>query len=204
MEKRSRGRPREYDRETALNQAMHVFSTKGFSATAVDDLAEATGMNRPSLYNAFGNKESLYRETLDHFVSGLRGEVRRRVEAEPDLKKALMAFYKGALEEYFSMKPARGCFVFCTAPVESITHPEFQRDIKALIDELDALWEAKFATAKASGKYTSITDAGMSAKLAQSVLHSLAIRARAGESKASLLRLATSAADIMSNGRHPI
>lgn len=204
MEKRSRGRPREYDRETALNQAMHLFSLKGFSATSVDDLAEATGMNRPSLYNAFGNKESIYQETLGHFVTGLREEIGHRVAAEPNLKKALMVFYKDALEEYFSMKPARGCFAFCTAPVESITHPEFQRDIKALIDELDALWEARFATAKASGKYTSITDAVMSAKLAQSVLHSLAIRARAGESKASLLRLATSAADIMCNGRHPI
>jgi AcrR family transcriptional regulator len=193
METRSRGRPRQYDRETALNGALQVFCTKGFTATSLDDLAAATGMNRPSLYNAFGDKEALYRETLEHFISGLRDAIGRHVAAEPDLQKALQGFYKGALQEYFSMRPARGCFAFTTAPVEALTHPEFQRDIKALVDELDELLTQKFAAAKADGSYPNIVDPKSSAKIAQGVLHSLAIRSRAGESKASLTSMAMSA-----------
>ena len=197
MEKRRRGRPREYDRETALNSAMQVFSSKGFAATSLDDLVAVTGMNRPSLYNAFGDKEAIYRQTLDHFIVGLRNEIGRLVGAQTDLKTALSAFYKGALEEYFSVRPARGCFAFCTAPVEAITHPEFRRDIKALVDELDALLESKFAAAQASGDLAAAVDPRAAAKLAQGILHSLAIRSRAGESKASLLRMADSAVEML-------
>ena len=87
MEKRTRGRPREYDRTTALESAMQVFSTKGFTAASLDDLAAATGMNRPSLYNAFGDKESLYRETLDHFIAGLRARIGTILVDEPDLER---------------------------------------------------------------------------------------------------------------------
>jgi len=197
MEKRSRGRPRQYDRATALNGALHIFSTRGFSATSLDDLAAATGMNRPSLYNAFGDKEAVYRETLDHFITGLRDAIGRQVVAEPDLQKALQGFYKGALQEYFSSNPPCGCFAFTTAPVEALTHPEFQRDLKALVDELDELLANKFAGAKADGSYPNIIDPKSSAKIAQAVLHSLAIRSRAGESKASLTSMAMHAVTML-------
>ena len=55
-----RGRPRAYDPETALSQAMAVFWDAGYAATSLDDLSAATGMNRPSLYGAFGDKHALY------------------------------------------------------------------------------------------------------------------------------------------------
>jgi len=190
MDKRPRGRPREYDRDDALSNAMNVFAQKGFAATSLDDLASATGMNRPSLYNAFGDKESFYRETLAHFVEGLRREVGRTVVDEPDLASALTGFYKGALDEYFSTRPSPGCFFFCTAPVEAMMHPDVQNDMCALMGELDNLLEAKFAEAQRAGCFPSDADTRAAAQVAQGVLHSLAIRARAGESKASLLRMA--------------
>jgi len=197
MEKRNRGRPREYDRTTALESAMGVFATKGFTAASLDDLAAATGMNRPSLYNAFGDKESLYRETLDHFIASLRARIGTVLVDEPDLEQALTGFYEGALAEYFASRPALGCFVFCTAPVEAITHPDVRRDMKALVDELDGVLEARFAAAQAAGDYPQDHDPKAMAKMAQGVLHSLAIRARAGESKASLLRMAAHSVKVL-------
>ena len=193
MVKRPRGRPREYDRGDALHNAMDVFAQKGFAATSLDDLSAATGMNRPSLYNAFGDKESLYRETLAFFVEHLRAEIGRRVVAEPDLKRALLAFYHGALEEYFARRPSPGCFFFCTAPVEALSHPDVQDDMRALMRELDAMLEAKFSAAQQRGDYPADAEPRAAAQVAQGVLHSLAIRARAGESKASLLRMASHA-----------
>jgi AcrR family transcriptional regulator len=190
MDKRPRGRPREYDRGDVLLNAMGVFAEKGFAATSLDDLSAATGMNRPSLYNAFGDKESFYRETLAFFVRHLREEIGRRVVAEPDLRKALIAFYRGALEKYFAKRPSPGCFFFCTAPVEALSHPDVQQDMRALMRELDDLLEAKFISAQDCGEYAKEADPRAAAQVAQGVLHSLAIRARAGESKASLLRMA--------------
>src|SRR6516162_6182995 len=62
-----RGRPPAYDRDAALQQATDAFWRAGFSGTSLDDLAAATGMNRPSLYAAFGDKRALYLHALDRY-----------------------------------------------------------------------------------------------------------------------------------------
>src|ERR1700724_62726 len=64
------GRPRAFDVEKALHGAMQVFWRKGYLGTSLSDLTEAMGINRPSLYAAFGNKESLFRKALDHYAKG--------------------------------------------------------------------------------------------------------------------------------------
>ena len=63
----ARGRPRKFDEDQALNGAMVLFWQKGLSSTSLDELAEAMNMNRPSIYNAFGNKDAIYRTTLARF-----------------------------------------------------------------------------------------------------------------------------------------
>lgn len=64
-----RGRPRRFDREVALNAAMRVFWEKGFATASMSDLTKAMGINAPSLYAAFGSKEGLYAEAVDHYVA---------------------------------------------------------------------------------------------------------------------------------------
>src|ERR1700709_2108964 len=62
-----RGRPRSFLPEEALRQVLETFWSKGYSATTLDDLSQATGLNRPSLYAAFGDKRTLYRTVLMHY-----------------------------------------------------------------------------------------------------------------------------------------
>ena len=197
MEKRSRGRPRQYDPDQVLESAITVFSAKGYTGTSLDDLARAMGMNRPSLYLAFGDKESLYRQALSHFVQHLRATVGRVVIAEPNLQQALRNFYAGGLDVYFANTPPLGCFMFCTAPVEALVHPEIQQDMKRLLEELDTLLEEKFRQAQQDGQYPADGDAKSAAKVAQAVLQSLAIRARAGESRAALDKMAAHAVKVL-------
>ena len=64
------GRPRGFDVDEALDRALLVFWQKGFVATSMSDLTEAMGINRPSLYAAFGNKESLFRRALERYFQG--------------------------------------------------------------------------------------------------------------------------------------
>jgi AcrR family transcriptional regulator len=66
----ARGRPRAFDAGKALNRAMHVFWRKGYLGTSLSDLTDAMGINRPSIYAAFGNKESLFRKALEHYSKG--------------------------------------------------------------------------------------------------------------------------------------
>jgi AcrR family transcriptional regulator len=190
MHSRPRGRPREYDREEALGCALDLFAEKGFDATSLDDLARVMDMNRPSIYNAFGDKESIYLGALDLFIDRMRQSIGEFLVAEPDLEKALTDAYLGALDVYFFDDPPRGCFVFCTAPVEALTHGSIQKHMNELLEELDSLFESKFRQAQEAGEYPLELDAKLAARVAQGVLHSLAIRARAGESKASLRSMA--------------
>jgi AcrR family transcriptional regulator len=192
-----RGRPRQYDRGEALDRATAAFWARGYSATTLDDLVAAMGMNRPSIYNAFGDKQAVYRLALEHFVEQMRATVSERVLAEPTLEKALRNLYAGALDVYFGEERALGCFVFCTAPAEAVRLPEVRAIVAALIEELDGLLARKFREAAEHGHRAASRDPRLSAKLAQAVLHSLALRARAGEPRTALERMARGAAQAL-------
>ena len=199
--KRPRGRPRQFDADTVLDSAMRVFWTNGFAGTSLDQLGEAMRMNRPSIANAFGDKQGVYRLALARFVERMKSGAGAALADEPDLKKALMAFYDAALEVYCGPRGAPGCFVFCTAPVEAPAHPDLQRDLRQIIGELDGVLAARFARAQRERDVPKSADVDAVGRLAQAVLHSLAIRARAGEPRTRLHAMAESAVRMLTGKR---
>jgi AcrR family transcriptional regulator len=195
MPKRARGRPRLYDPDEALDRALGAFWARGFSATSLDDLVAATGMNRPSLYAAFGDKRAIYGLALDRFVERMRAAAGETLFGEPDVARALLRFYEGALEVYFSADPAPGCFIMCTVPSEALSDSTLRRDLDEVMRHLDNALTTRFEQARAAGE--SVREPRAAAHLAQAVLHSLALRARAGASKAFLRKLAREAVDLL-------
>src|SRR5579859_961406 len=73
---RPKGRPRDFDVDRALDHALHVFWRKGYEGTSLSDLTRAMGINRPSLYAAFGDKAALFRKVLDRYAEGPASHVR--------------------------------------------------------------------------------------------------------------------------------
>ncbi len=201
MGEAKRGRPRQYVREKALDEAVAVFGSRGYAAATLDELGTAMGMNRPSIYAAFGDKEAVYRHALEHFVAQMRRTVSEALADEPNLERALVKFYTNALDVYFGNAPALGCLVFCTAPAEAIQSPGVRGIVRRLIAELDDLLERKFADAQRAGRWPRHLDPGAAAKLAQATLHSIALRARAGESRRSLARFVRDAVPLLAPGR---
>jgi len=190
---KQRGRPKLYDANAALEAAGAVFWSKGFSATSLDDLAAAMDMNRPSIYRAFGDKESIYRQALAQFTDLMEGGFKRTVLQEPDIRIGLKKFYREALEIYTSGDQALGCMVMCTAPAAAASHPDVQADLLRVIQQIDTKLLERIESAIKDRQISKNRDAKSLAKLIQAILHSLAIRARAGESKASLRKFADSA-----------
>jgi AcrR family transcriptional regulator len=199
-QKRPRGRPRQFDADKALDSAMRVFWAQGFAGTSLDQLAQAMRMTRPSIANAFGDKEAVYRLTLARFVEKMKAGAGATLANEPDLRKALMAFFEAALEVYCASRSTPGCFVFCTAPVETPAHPAVQRALSQIVAELDALLATRFAQAQRDGDFPKGADVDAVGRLAQAVLHGLAIRARAGEPRAKLLAMAERAVRMLADG----
>ena len=187
--KRTRGRPRQYDEGVALQAAGEVFWTKGFSATSLDDLTVAMGMNRPSIYRAFGDKEAVYRKALMQFCQGMEAAFERTMLAEDDIRKALASFYQDALAVYTSGEQPKGCLVMGTAVAAAVCHPEIQADLLNVIRDLDQKIAKRLEQARDAGQLEASFDATGRAAVAQSLLHSLSLRARAGETPKRLRRM---------------
>jgi AcrR family transcriptional regulator len=190
---RQRGRPKLDDANAALAAAGAVFCSKGLSATSLDALSAAMSMNRPSIYRAFGDKESIYRQALAQFSDLMDEGFKRTLLHEPDIRIGLREFYREALEVYTSGDNALGCMVMCTAPAAAASHPEVQTDLLKVIQHIDTKLLQRVEKAMEDGEIAKAQDPQLLAKLVQAVLHSLAIRARAGEPKRSLRKFADSA-----------
>ena len=187
--KSQRGRPKLYDTEVALKAAGAVFWEKGFSGTSLDDLSDAMGMNRPSIYRAFGDKEEIYRQSLNQFGKVMDEAFTQTLMHEKEIRKGLRKFYRKALEVYSSDETALGCMVWSTAPAATLIHPEVQADLLDAINHVDARLMQKIELAIEQGQVNKNVDAKSLSKLLQALLHSISIRVRAGQSLAGLRRL---------------
>src|SRR5579872_3036689 len=97
-----RGRPRAYEPDVALGKALELFRKGGFAATSLDDLSAATGMNRPSLYGAFGDKRELYIKSIRRYRDDARGQMRDIFRQDMPIRKRLERIYAIALDIYIS------------------------------------------------------------------------------------------------------
>ncbi len=88
---RARGRPRAYDPATALTGARDAFWRQGYAGTSLDVLSDATDMNRPSMYAAFGDKRSLYLQTLDRYIAAADASIERSLKGEHSLAEELQS-----------------------------------------------------------------------------------------------------------------
>lgn len=198
-EGKGRGRPRAYDPQTALRQALDVFWNTGYSGASLDSIATAAGMNRPSLYAAFGDKHALYIKALEQYWETAAADMQAALtDTELSLRDALMRFYEGQLAIYFSGEgQPRGCFAIGTATTEAVEDPQIREVLSDRLSRLDADLEVRLRRAIEAGELKGDVDAPALAVLASSLLHSISIRARAGKSREELTGLARNAVNVI-------
>lgn len=185
-----RGRPRKYIEEEVIAAACEVFWLKGYDNTSLDDLSEAMGMNRPSIYRAFGDKENIYRKALAGFFNAFKQLVERVEASEIGIKNQLTSLYQHAIVFYTSGSVSKGCMIMTTAVCVAPQKPLIKQDLSQFVSDIDVMLRKMFEHAVASKEIseTSISIKGRTS-MAQALLQSLAIRARSGESKESLFEL---------------
>lgn len=186
-----RGRPRSFDRETVLRAAGQRFRTHGFAATSLDELAEATGLNRPSLYAAFGDKRALYLAALGRTRGWLTQGFANLRAANLPLRPMLERLFAFTIDVYLSgERGPSGCIAMNTATAEAVTDPEIRAALAGILALEDRELEALLTQ---SGHPAPHAAAGIVA----SVLQALSIRARAGESKEAMERIAADCVDLI-------
>src|SRR4030081_588653 len=137
-EPKPRGRPRAYQPEIALGKALDLFRKDGFAATSLDDLSAATGMNRPSLYGAFGDKRELYIKSYRRYREDARARLQDIFREEQPIRQRLQRIYAVALDIYLSGEAGpRGCFTVMTAASEAVADSEIRAMVLGGFSALD-------------------------------------------------------------------
>jgi AcrR family transcriptional regulator len=184
LSQRPRGRPRSFDTGTALKAAAERFRTHGFAGTSLDELAAATGLNRPSLYAAFGDKRALYLAALADLHAALTRAFDAIAAADLPLPELLERIFDRTITGYLKgEKGAAGCLAISTAATEAVADPAVRQalsDILTLEDERLALLLERAGS----------PDPAAHGRIVTSVLHSLSVRARAGAPREALDQLA--------------
>jgi AcrR family transcriptional regulator len=188
---RARGRPRAFDREDALAKATRLFWAKGFEATSITDLTQAMGIGSPSLYAAFGSKEALYAEALQHYrvtnESYVWGGFQSATTAREAVRHFLMDSAR-ALGGGVADIP-RGCMVTLSS-VKSEGHEELGDLVcKARAGTLDLL-KARLVKGVADGEIAASTDIHALARFVQTVQNGMSILSRDGATQGELEEVA--------------
>jgi AcrR family transcriptional regulator len=193
-----RGRPRAYEPEVALAKALDLFRTGGFAATSLDDLSAATGMNRPSLYGAFGDKRELYIKSYQRYRADARAAMADIFRVELPIKKRLERIFAVALDIYLSGDQGpRGCFTMMTAASEAVADPDIRAMVLEGFSELDKAFAACFRIAKEKAELPASADPLVLAQLASATIHTIAIRARAQVPRKELEGIVKGAIEVM-------
>src|ERR1700736_4547751 len=197
-EPKRRGRPRAYQPEIALGKALDLFRKDGFAATSLDDLMAATGMTRPSLYGAFGDKRELYIKSYQRYRDDARTAMIDIFREEMPVRERLARIYAVALDIYLSGELGpRGCFTVMTATSEAVFDSEIRSMVQESLVELDKAFAVCFRRGKEKGELPPSADPVVLAQLASATIHTIAIRARARVPRKELETIVKGAIDVM-------
>jgi AcrR family transcriptional regulator len=188
-----RGRPREFCVDEALAQALRVFWEKGYEGTSLNDLTKAMGITRPSLYAAFGNKESLFRKALDLYETEKLAYIGRALE-QPTARGVAEIMLRGSVENVMgvSANEPHGCMGVITSVA---CGPESQSVREEVVKRGEAGKRAlmeRFERAKAEGDLPAHVDSEGLMRVLIAMLQGISVQANQGASREELDRLVES------------
>jgi AcrR family transcriptional regulator len=184
----ARGRPREFDVEKALDAALNVFWRKGYEGTTLPELTRAMGINRPSLYAAFGSKEELFRKALDRYAEGPAAYV-REARNEPTARAVAERLLGGAIDLVTDRRNPRGCLMVqgalaCGEASESVRRALVSRRLAS-----ESALRQRFERALADSDLPADSDPADLARYLTAVLQGMAVQAAGGASHEELRRV---------------
>jgi TetR/AcrR family transcriptional regulator, transcriptional repressor for nem operon len=179
-------RPREFDEAVVLDAAVNCFWTQGYEATSVRDLAAEMGITGPSLYNAFGDKRSLFRAALERYVQlSTRARI-AEVETTLPPKEAVRTFIAGIIERSLNDPDRRGCMLV-NAALEIAPHDaEIGAKVAAWLGEIESFFRRAIAAAQREGSVPAERDARDLARLLLGVTLGMRVLARANPDRSLL------------------
>lgn len=189
---RPRGRPKTFDSEQALEKAMNVFWSRGYEGASLAELTEALGINKPSLYAAFGNKEELFRKAVGRYLQGPSAFVGEAVEA-PTSRQVAENFLLKAAEFLTDDRHPKGCMVVqgalsCGQGAELI-----HQELINYRDQYEKALRKRFKKARKEGDLPEDADPAQLAKLLATLHQGMSVQASSGATREQLVGVVNAA-----------
>ncbi|MBY8851920.1 TetR/AcrR family transcriptional regulator [Saccharothrix longispora] len=182
----TRGRPRSFDRDQALRTAMLAFWDRGFESVSTTELASGMNISQSSLYAAFGDKQSLFREAIAYYGEH-EGSIARRALAGADTaRQAVESMLRQCADRFTDGALPSGCMVVLAATNTTADNAAVQEFASQLRKRDEAALRERIDRAKADGELSPRADAAALATYYHSVLYGLSIQARDGRSREEL------------------
>ena len=195
---KKRGRPRAFEPDVALAKAMDTFRDGGFAATSLDDLSAAMGINRPSLYGAFGDKRELFLKAYERDRAEMTAKFAHAFDPKLTLRQMLEAIYATALDVYLAGENGpRGCFTVMTATSEAMADPEIRPLVQKALGSTQRTLAKRFQAAVDTGELPPGANVQVLSQIAASTVEALAIRSRARLPRPELEALARGTVDLI-------
>lgn len=193
-----RGRPRAFEPDVALGKAMDTFRDGGFAATSLDDLSEAMGINRPSLYGTFGDKRDLFLKAYERYRAEMAATFAPAFDPKLTVRQMLEKIYAIALDVYLAGENGpRGCFTVMTATSEAMADPEIRPLVQKALGSTQRTLARRFQLAIETGELPPTANVQVLSQIASSTIDALAIRSRARLPRPELEAIAKGTVDLI-------
>ncbi len=184
-----RGRPQAFNQEDALEAALNVFWSRGYEGTSMAELTEALGINKPSIYAAFGNKEELFRQALARYVAGPAAfvtEVKNQVTA----RQVVESFLLQAADFFSNKNTPSGCMIVQAALTCGRGSTVVQQELMAYRKRYEESFIARFELAKIQGDLPQQVNSQQLAKYVATIHQGMSVQASSGATREELLAIA--------------
>ena len=188
----SPGRPRSFDKQKALDAALQVFWRKGYEGASMADLTSAMGIEKPSLYAAFGDKEALFRQVLDHYQKGPANLMFGALQ-EPTARRVIERLLRESADAGSDPKLPRGCLYVQGALACGSDSDCIRTELVSRRAAGEALLRKRLQRAKKEGDLPKSSDPAALARYIMAVLHGMSVRSSAGASRKELRGIAETA-----------
>jgi len=192
-----RGRPRSFNTDEVLERARDTFWKYGFNGTSMDQLSAATGLHKPSLYGAFGDKKALYLAALDNYLAQVRAEFAAAF-AIPELFESLYQVSERSIDKFMRGKSdGSGCFMMATAMPEASEDPDISKVVRESMESLERAFLRRLQRGAEEGQIPASADPRTLTMILVANHYEIAGRARAGYAREELRAHADRALDLV-------
>lgn len=191
-------RPKEFDRDEALNAAMQVFWERGYEATSVGDLVQAVGIGRQSLYDTFGDKRALYLAALDRYCEQYGGQkMETALSSDEPLRKQLANMF-AAIIDWTVKDPSRSCMLVSAAAERCPQDRDVRQRFSTNVGVMEKVLTARLEKARRAGEIAHHHEPQALARFFVNTLSGLQISAKSGAPRETLQQVADITVSVLS------